>query len=106
MAEKNVTVKCECPDCGGTGLYKSAYCHDGAAVVCRKCDGTGCIESSYTPFTSRKKKEGVTRVFQSQAFVHFYPTQHTFNTGKTVDYSQYGCSLEEWENGVEPKPLP
>lgn len=101
-----ITIKCECTDCEGTGLYVGLTCHDGAAMVCRSCKGTGCVEFSYTPFTSRKRKEGIKRIFEAVPRRHFYPSVHTFDNGKTVDYSQFGCTVEEWENGVTPKPLP
>lgn len=53
---KRITVKCECTDCGGTGLYTGWNCHDGATSVCDTCKGTGATEISYTPFTGRKER--------------------------------------------------
>ena len=102
-----LTLKAECTDCGGTGLYVGHTCHDGAAMICRTCTGTGCVEISYIPFSSRKKPpEGTNRVYQSISYHHIYPEKHEFTDGVTIDFSQYGCTLEEWENGVTPKPLP
>lgn len=106
MSQEKITVKCECSACGGTGLYRDWTCHDGAAIVCRKCDGTGAVELSYTPFTERKKVTGVKRVFANVSWRHVFPAKHTFDDGTTIDYSQYGCTLEEWEAGAEPQPLP
>ena len=97
---KKITVKVECTDCSGTGLYVGWTCHDGAAQICSKCKGSGAIEISYTPFTTRKKREGIKRVFPATPWTHLYADDHDY-----VRYSQYGCTLEEWENGVEPKPV-
>lgn len=104
--QKKVTVKCECSDCGGTGLYVGWTCHDGAAVVCGNCGGTGYREISYTPFTSRKERKGIKRVFEAMSYRHFYPEKHTFEDGVTTDFSQFGCTFDEWKNGATPKPMP
>lgn len=101
-----VTVKAECADCEGTGIFIGAYCHDGAGMVCRRCDGKGWHLISYTPFTARKKKAGVTRVFPSVSFLHLYPHGNTIIKGFSTNYSEYGCTYEEWENGKEPTPFP
>lgn len=107
--------KRDCNSCGGTGLYTaSPLIHDGAAVVCRDCKGRGyrhcskgTLQHSYhTPFIYRKKKEGITRVFEAESYKIFYPCDHTFENGTTVKYSEFGCSIEEWENGMKPKPWP
>ena len=102
---KKISVEVECSACEGTGLYVGWTCHDGAAQVCRECGGTGFQTISYTPFTGRKKKEGIKKVFQYTPWRHLYPTDHTFDDG-TFFFSRYGCTYEEWENGVTPKPIP
>jgi hypothetical protein len=59
-------MKFECSACGGTGLYKGFAEPPGTAVICDKCKGKGWIECTYSsapPFTHRKVKNGVTRVF-------------------------------------------
>lgn len=106
MSQEKITVRCECPACRGTGLYKHWTCHDGTAFVCRKCKGTGAVELSYTPFGGRKKATGVERVFSSDSLVEVFPSTHTFDDGTIIDYSKYGCTLEEWETGIQPIPLP
>lgn len=103
---KRITVKCECTDCGGTGLYTGWNCHDGATSVCDTCKGTGATEISYTPFTGRKEKKGVIRVFSNVRWRHVYPERHVFDNGKVIDFSKYGCTYEEWKKGVEPKTIP
>lgn len=104
--KETATVRSECKDCGGTGLYKGWCCHEGAAMVCQKCNGEGYIEIEYTPFTGRKKATGIKRVFQAAAWRHFYPRIHTFNDGNTVEFDKFGCTLEEWEAGKVPTPIP
>ena len=104
MSEQEmVTVKSECSECGGTGIYVGIACHDGAGVVCCHCEGKGFIEISYKPFTCRKTREGIKRVFLPEKYKTFYPTDRTEN-GKTVKYSEFGCTFEEWQKGKSPKP--
>jgi len=57
MAKK--TVKQQCDDCHGTGLY-SGFCEaKNEAVVCHGCDGQGWINHVYTEFEGRKRKRGI-----------------------------------------------
>lgn len=104
--KETATVRCECKDCGGTGLYLGWTCHEGAAMICQKCNGEGYVDIQYTPFTARKKATGIKRVFQAAAWRHFYPKTHTFNDGNTVEFDKFGCTLEEWEDGKAPTPIP
>ena len=53
------TVKAECESCNGTGIYCGFAEPKGTGVVCIRCQGSGATELSYTPFTKRKKREGV-----------------------------------------------
>jgi len=48
-------IKTECPDCGGTGLYRGMCEAPDGAVVCLGCAGTGCSIIRYKPFHRRKK---------------------------------------------------
>lgn len=56
----------ECESCNGTGVYCGMGECKGAAVVCRACDGTGeeKISISGKPFKARRKKMGVSRVWE------------------------------------------
>jgi hypothetical protein len=56
----------ECTSCEGTGLYVGMAERDGAAVECHTCKGTGGehVEHSYTRFTKRKARKGVTHVYR------------------------------------------
>lgn len=56
-------IKAECSACGGTGLYCGFAEPKGTAVVCHGCSGTGCDIIRYRPFTKRKRKRNVTKVF-------------------------------------------
>lgn len=104
--QEKIIVKAQCGDCGGSGIYVGVACHDGAGMVCRNCDGKGFVEISYTPFDSRKKRDDVTRVFGYKPYRSVYPTDHAFEDGKTVKFSEFGCTYEEWEKGETPKPWP
>lgn len=91
------TIKRECASCQGTGLYVGFAEHDGAAVVCYTCNGTGCemLKIDVTPFTDRKPRTGVLRVYRT-------------NPGIGIG-SGHGCRLEdfggipysEWTRGVQ-----
>lgn len=107
--QKKMTLIYECEECGGSGIYThNPSFHDGAALVCRSCNGKGYMEFNYTPFTGRKPTpSGVKRIFKAKPFSGpYYSENHTFEDGKTVEYSKYGCTVEEWEKGVKPKPVP
>lgn len=104
--QKKVTVRARCSDCGGTGIYLSPTCYNGAGMVCENCKGNGWVEISYTPFTARKRLKGVKRIFEAKKYGVFFSTDHTFEDGTTVNYSEFGCTYEEWENGETPKPWP
>jgi hypothetical protein len=84
-------IECECKDCRGTGLYAGMGERDGAAVVCHCCKGTGKDKITYTEFTGRKDRVGVTRVFET-------------NPGICVgglDLSEFGgMPIKEWESGL------
>lgn len=105
------TIIIECKACSGTGLHKNNKEESGgAAVECRECSGTGKTEFTYTEFEGRKEMKGITRVFPLCASDHNYQHFHTdkdYETrdGKTLHFSQYGCSYEDWKNGVKPAPM-
>ena len=61
MSEK-VTVKAECSSCGGTGVYRGFAEPKGVGVICLDCQGSGCREITYTPFISRKRRDGINEV--------------------------------------------
>ena len=62
MSTNDVRVKAECHACGGTGIYSGFAEPKGVGVVCLRCSGTGCIEMSYKPFVSRKRRNGIHHV--------------------------------------------
>ena len=98
-------IKIECSDCKGTGLYKGACEQDSCAVVCRTCGGKGYAIFKYEEFIGKKVREGITRVFgKSCGFVHG-AEDYKATDGEVLHFSRYGCSYQEWLNGVEPKPM-
>lgn len=78
----------ECNSCKGTGLYVGLAERDGAAVICHRCEGTGQRHETveYEPFTGRKEKDGVTRVFATAAGIVLSP-----------EITSGGVPLAEWE---------
>ena len=98
-----ITIKIECPSCKGTGLYKGAAEKGGAAVVCRTCGGTGETTYSYNEFTGRRMRQDVTRVYQSVSN-YIITDKNVFRIdGKEIRFSKYGCTYEEWLQGVVPE---
>lgn len=105
MSTKRIKVKCQCDGCGGTGLYQGMAERDGAAVVCYQCDGTGESEVSYVPFTGRKEKKGVVKVYAKSCGYVQGVKDVTTKDGKLIRFSQAGCTYEEWKEGKSPRPL-
>lgn len=58
------TIKIECAECRGTGLYSGMGEDERSAVVCGRCEGTGQEEFKYNEFTGRKPKPSVEWVYQ------------------------------------------
>lgn len=67
MALQQITQQCKA--CSGTGLCGSGHEAEGIGIQCHACKGTGCDTHTYEPFTGRKAKDGVRRVFQVNAGV-------------------------------------
>lgn len=59
------SVKAECDDCSGTGIYSGFAEGKGFAVVCNRCRGTGCRTILYKDFTKRKMKNNIHTVVRS-----------------------------------------
>ncbi len=75
----------ECQCCNGTGLFVGSSERDGAAVVCLECKGEGvCYRViAYKPFTCRKERDGVKRVFKG-------------NAGISIGETEGKCTLEDF----------
>jgi len=99
------TIKIECESCDGTGIYKGMCEKDGSAVVCIKCQGTGMIEFNYTPFTERKLRTDVKRVYSNTMTYVISDEDFTTKEGVTIHMSQFGASYEDWLNGKKPIPI-
>lgn len=65
MAEKTVSVECECDSCSGTGIYRGFAEPKGVGVVCLKCEGSAKTTLTYTPFKARKERQDVETVRNS-----------------------------------------
>ena len=88
-----------CTSCNGTGLYQGMAERNGAAVVCHTCKGTGCkhVKFEYESFTSRKKAEGVKRVFRVNPGV-------MIGENEILSLEDFGgMPVGEWQDG---KPFP
>lgn len=107
------TIIIECPSCKGTGLHKcksigSTQEFNEAAIECNKCKGTGSIPFTYNVFNGIKNINGVTRVFPYCPHGgSYYNTKDSLSpiSGKTLHFSSYGCSYEDWKKGVKPSPM-
>lgn len=99
-----LTMEIECPHCDGTGLFQHYSAKEGSAYSCYHCKGTGKAIITYKPFSGRRKKDGVTRIFEQVGRNH-WGSDHTFENGLTIRFSEGGCSYEEWLDGVQPKPV-
>ena len=104
MKEK---IEVECGFCGGTGLFMDCYgVNGGAAVVCHTCNGSGHVTMEYTPWNGKlKRRNGVKRVFDETYGYDIYAEDTPDVSGNTIHFSQYGCTYEEWLEGVKPRPI-
>lgn len=84
------TVKAECRPCGGTGIYRGVAEPPGVGVVCLDCKGTGCKEITFTPFTERKRREGIKTVQLSRGGLL---ATGVGPVGGAVTYEQFLCGV-------------
>ena len=99
------TIIIECKKCKGTGLCQGINEEYGAATICSKCGGTCKIDFSYNEFEGRKEIKNITRVFKAiPGYIHS-GKDVTDLEGNILHFSKYGCSYEEWESGINPKPM-
>jgi len=102
---ETIKLKIECQSCNGTGVFQGMAEKSGASVVCHTCKGTGCEDYrfTYTPFTKRKEKEGVKRVFITGYGYCVGTKPITLDNGIFVDFSKEGVSYEEFLSGKMPE---
>jgi len=102
---KKIELKIQCRSCGGTGIYVGIGERDGAAIVCHTCNGTGCEDYyfEYTPFTKRKKKEGIKRVYKDGMGYCIAPKLLVFKGVGTIDMAKEGVSYAEFLEGKMPE---
>lgn len=100
------TIEIECPSCRGTGVYVGMGEGGGAAVVCYVCKGTGHTTYSYKPFTGRKHRDDVKRVYPSGCGYKICADDITTEDGTTIHFSKYGADYDSWfYDGVQPRPI-
>jgi len=105
--ERKIVIECEV--CEATGLEESRNTIDGAAFICTSCGGTGKRIFTYKEFKGRKERKGVTRVFKKIlkdccTIIHSGKDAKD-SEGKTLHFTRYGCSYDEWKSGAEPLPM-
>lgn len=80
------TLKQECQDCNGTGLYSGMCEPKGTAVVCLSCDGRGWLQHQYNEFIGRKKKCGIKTINYSRGA---YIVTGMGAVGKSMTYAEF-----------------
>jgi hypothetical protein len=106
MSEKTIDLKIECPSCKGTGLYSGMGEGKGVAVICNNCKGTGKFNYKYTykPFTGRKERKDVKRVYLSGLGYRIGLGKINFSNGiGEIDMDKEGVSYDEFINGKMPE---
>lgn len=97
------SIEIECPECKGTGVYVGFAERNGAAVVCTSCKGAGRRTYRYEPFTCKKRRDGVKRVYHSNGFCISSEDVET-EDGTVIHFSKYGVDYEDWyNNNTEPR---
>lgn len=79
------SIDIQCGDCGGTGLHAGIGERDGLAVVCRQCGGAGKQTVTLVPFSGRQKRDGISRVLQTNPGIVLTP-----------ELTRGGVSYQEW----------
>ncbi len=90
-------IERQCKSCDGSGLYEGMAEKSGAAIVCHTCRGTGkeVISIDNTPFTGRKDKRGIKRVYECNPGIGIGDGNgHTFEEFGGMPY-------KEWAQGMK-----
>jgi len=87
------SIKIECPDCKGTGLYTGMCERNGVAVQCKGCSGLGWTEYAYTEFIARQDRPDVVWVLDRNPGICVSPE---LNIG--------GMSYSDWASGKKFEP--
>lgn len=100
-------VLVECPKCNGTGIYVGLAERNGAGVVCSQCHGTGAyrFKYEYTPFTTRRNRKDIKRVYQAHSGYVLTATGKIENDCTSIDMTKQGVSYAEFMAGKLPTPI-
>lgn len=95
----------ECPTCEGTGIYKGMAEGPGMGVICYRCKGTGAFHYvyEYKPFTGRKIREDIKRVYKKGTQYKIGLGVIEFEGIGKIDMDKEGVSYKEFLKGKMPK---
>ena len=95
----------QCKSCSGTGLYVGMAEKDGCAVVCTTCKGRGGHILTYTPYTGRKLRADIMRVFKRGCGYVQSCNDVLTKDGVLIKFSEGGATYKDWLEGVPLKPV-
>jgi hypothetical protein len=95
-------IKSICEACSGTGIYVGECEQDGSGVICYECKGTGCKILTYVPFTEKKVRQDIKRVYLSSNGFGISSNDVITKEKKTIHFSKFGCTYDEWLQGEKP----
>lgn len=93
MSKRSIIAQCE--SCRGTGLYEGFAERKGEPVICLSCSGTGAVLVRFTPYTGRKRKEGVKSVHVSRGM--FIGTGVGRDGSPAMTYEQFLEKIPEYK---------
>lgn len=99
--EQTKKIDIQCESCEGTGIYKGRCEKEESGVICLTCNGSGKDILEYIPFIERKLRTDIKRVYSETAHNKINDEDQEY-LGKTIHFSKYGCTYDEWLQGIIP----
>lgn len=101
---KHIELLVECPQCKGTGIYVGLAERNGAGVICGHCHGTGAymFKHTYTPFTKRRTRRDIKRVYQPHSGYVLTATGKIVNDHMEIDMNTQGVAYADFLTGAMP----